>query len=89
MEGEDSIEMFQAITGADRPTSEHVLEAHGWDLNRSVNFFMESATLPIARAEAEPARERLGDRMPTSERRSAIKEQLNAARQLRKSNAGR
>lgn len=42
---EDDIATFQAITGADDETAEHVLEAHGWDLNRGVNFYMESSDL--------------------------------------------
>ena len=33
--------MFCSVTGADRDTAEHVLEAHSWDLNRSVEFFLE------------------------------------------------
>ena len=40
---EEDIATFQAITGADHETADHVLEAHGWDLNRGVNFYMESS----------------------------------------------
>ena len=49
MEEEGAVDTFQAITGADQATAQHVLEAHGWDLNKSVNFFMEAAGLPVAR----------------------------------------
>lgn len=45
---EDKIAFFQAVTGADHETAEHVLEAHGWDLNRGVNFYMESSAAPEA-----------------------------------------
>lgn len=44
---EEDIATFQAITGADHETAEHVLEAHGWDLNRGVNFYMESSAAGI------------------------------------------
>lgn len=40
---EEDIATFQAITGVDHETAEHVLEAHGWDLNRGLNFYMESS----------------------------------------------
>ena len=43
----EDIATFQAITGADHETAEHVLEAHGWDLNRGVNFHMESSAAGI------------------------------------------
>lgn len=52
MSHEDAISTFQSITGADEKTAEHVLEAHAWDLNRGVNFFMESAnSIPAAQAD--------------------------------------
>lgn len=58
MDDASEVDTFQAITGADRATAEHVLEAHGYDLNRSVNFFMESAGMSAARpidvSEPEP-----------------------------------
>ena len=44
MEGQDeeqAVEMFQSITGADESTARHVLDAHSWDLNRGVSFFLE------------------------------------------------
>ena len=39
----EAIETFTSITGADAPTAQHVLEAHGWDLNRGIEFFLESS----------------------------------------------
>jgi hypothetical protein len=50
----EALQTFQAITGADFATAEHVLEAHGWDLNKGVNFFMESSGSATA---SLPARE--------------------------------
>ena len=56
MEGGDeneAIETFTSITGADAPTAQHVLEAHGWDLNRGIEFFLESSNAPTTRQTAE------------------------------------
>lgn len=57
MQDGGAVETFQAITGADRATAEHVLEAHGWDLNRGVDFFVESAGLPARAAPIETPQE--------------------------------
>lgn len=38
---------FQSVTGADVATAQHVLEAHAWDLNRSVEFFLEQSAAPV------------------------------------------
>ena len=46
----DLIETFSSITGADAATAEHVLEAHAWDLNNSVNFFLEQGAAPLPEA---------------------------------------
>lgn len=48
----DLVSLFSSVTGADAPTAQHVLEAHGWDLNNSVNFFLEQsgAAIPAPRA---------------------------------------
>ena len=54
---EDDIATFQAITGADHETAEHVLEAHGWDLNRGVNFYMESSSVGPSAELHRPPRE--------------------------------
>ena len=35
------------MTGADVATAQHVLEAHAWDLNRSVEFFLEQSAAPV------------------------------------------
>ncbi len=46
--GEDQlIATFQGVTGADVATAQHVLEAHAWDLNRSVEFFLEQSAAPV------------------------------------------
>jgi len=36
------LEQFIAITSAPRHVAEHILEAHGWNLEPSVNFYLES-----------------------------------------------
>lgn len=38
----EQINMFCSVTGADADSALHVLEAHNWDMDRSVMFFMES-----------------------------------------------
>lgn len=43
------IATFQSVTGADTATAQHVLEAHAWDLNRSVEFFLEQSAAPLPR----------------------------------------
>ena len=35
------IKTFCSVTGADADSALHVLEAHNWDMDRSVMFFME------------------------------------------------
>lgn len=35
------IKLFCSVTGADADSALHVLEAHNWDMDRSVMFFME------------------------------------------------
>ena len=55
-EHEETICTFSGVTGADYATAQHVLEAHSWDLNNSVNFFLEQqagAALPAPRAPQE------------------------------------
>lgn len=42
MDHEEAIAMFIAVTDAPRHIAEHVLDAHHWDLNNSVAFFLES-----------------------------------------------
>lgn len=37
---------FSELTGADHETASHVLEAHGWDLNAGVDFFLENGSRP-------------------------------------------
>ena len=46
---EDLVETFQSVTGADVATAQHVLEAHAWDLNRGVEFFLEQSAAPMTR----------------------------------------
>ena len=36
------------LSGADTATAQHVLEAHAWDLNRSVEFFLEQSAAPAS-----------------------------------------
>lgn len=49
------VQMFCSVTGADGDTAEHVLEAHGWDLNRSVEFFLENGAAAHPSRQAVPA----------------------------------
>ena len=42
------IKLFCSVTGADADSALHVLEAHNWDMDRSVMFFMEGgAPAPV------------------------------------------
>ncbi len=60
---EGDIATFQAITGTDHETAEHVLEAHGWDLNRGVNFYMENSATGIPEP---PHRQAISSEAPAS-----------------------
>lgn len=42
------IKLFCSVTGADADSALHVLEAHNWDMDRSVMFFMEGGGLAPA-----------------------------------------
>ena len=80
-EADDPVTTLCAVTGADRPTAEHILEAHGFDLNKSVNYFLENAATGIPAHEvvlapsdiAEPEEEEpvLIDDSPTTHQRPA------------------
>ena len=39
--------LVYVLSGADTATAQHVLEAHAWDLNRSVEFFLEQSAAPV------------------------------------------
>lgn len=43
---EQLISIFSSVTGADAVTAQHVLEAHAWDLNNGVEFFLEQGMNP-------------------------------------------
>ena len=44
---DEAIELFQTITGADNATAKHVLEAHAWNMDRGIGYFMEyGSTIP-------------------------------------------
>lgn len=43
---QELIGTFSSVTGADVVTAQHVLEAHAWDLNNSVEFFLEQGINP-------------------------------------------
>lgn len=56
---DELVNTFSAVTGADVETANHVLEAHAWDLNNSVEFFLEQSAnncpLPLpAHQQAHP-----------------------------------
>ena len=40
--------LARVFSGADTATAQHVLEAHAWDLNRSVEFFLEQSAAPVS-----------------------------------------
>lgn len=43
----NKVTQFCELCGSDRETAEHVLDAHSWDLDRSIGFFMDhGGTLP-------------------------------------------
>lgn len=42
MDHSEAIARFSSVTGADLPTAEHFLAASNWDLNSSINFYVES-----------------------------------------------
>ena len=44
MDHSEEIAHFSAVTGADQPTAEHFLAASNWDLNSSINFYVESGS---------------------------------------------
>lgn len=43
---QELIGQFSSVTGADIVTAQHILEAHAWDLNNSVEFFLEQGINP-------------------------------------------
>lgn len=45
-EQQELIGTFSSVTGADAITARHVLEAHAWDLNNGVEFFLEQGSHP-------------------------------------------
>lgn len=56
MDRDSALSVFQNLTGANRTVAEHVLDAHGWDLDSSVNFFLESEGVGFGQgASAVPA----------------------------------
>jgi hypothetical protein len=56
MDREEALALFQDLTGANEVVAEHVLEAMQWDLDSSVNFFLESGSVGFGGATvASPA----------------------------------
>lgn len=54
-----AISTFTHVTGCDRETAERVLEAHGWDLDRGVEYFLEHgdiANAPLSHGREDEAR---------------------------------
>eukprot|EP00884_Botryococcus_braunii_P004208 jgi/Botrbrau1/13789/Bobra.0056s0039.1 len=53
-----AVETFTSVTGADVETAEHVLDAHGWDLDRGVTYYLERGSTftaaPVAPGLEEP-----------------------------------
>ena len=49
------IKTFTSVTGADDETALHVLEAHNWDVDRSVMFFLEGGAPAQPQARPAPA----------------------------------
>lgn len=41
VEEANKVTQFCELCGSDRETAEHVLDAHSWDLDRSIGFFMD------------------------------------------------
>ncbi|KAI7837176.1 hypothetical protein COHA_008969 [Chlorella ohadii] len=42
MEREEALALFENLTGAAPHVAEHVLDAHGWDVNSAVEWYLES-----------------------------------------------
>lgn len=42
MENQNLVRQFVVVTSAPKHVAEHVLEAHGWDVDAAVGFYMES-----------------------------------------------
>ena len=49
------IKTFTSVTGADDDTALHVLEAHNWDVDRSVMFFLEGGPSAQPQPRSVPA----------------------------------
>ena len=62
MDRSEAIARFSSITGADLPTAEHFLAAGDWDLNNSINFYVEAGgpQVPSAAAAAAAATDEQG-----------------------------
>lgn len=52
---QNKISQFCVITNASELWAADVLESHNWDVNNAVNYFMENAFAPSARAGSEPS----------------------------------
>ena len=53
---DEAIQLFQTVTGADPATAEHVLDAHAWNLDRGIGYFMEHGSTLISGTTAGNAR---------------------------------
>lgn len=51
---QDKIEMFCSVTGADADSAMRVLDAHNWDMDRSVVYFMEGGAPAVAQQQSRP-----------------------------------
>ncbi|KAL0025751.1 hypothetical protein WJX77_008951 [Trebouxia sp. C0004] len=49
------IKTFCSVTGADADSAQHVLEAHNWDMDRSVMFFLEGGASAPRQNQPAPA----------------------------------
>lgn len=49
------VQTFCSVTGADADTAVHVLEAHNWDMDRSVMFFLEGGAPAQPTTAAHPS----------------------------------
>ena len=49
------IKTFCSVTGADADSAVHVLEAHNWDMDRSVMFFLEGGAAAPRQNQPAPA----------------------------------
>jgi hypothetical protein len=55
MDHDEALLLFESLTGASNHIAEHVLEAHGWDVNSAVEWYLESGGVGFGAPQQAPA----------------------------------